>query len=81
MAGLVGVWKVAGIPGWCADRRDIRSGKQEAAWGRLFGLQLSRDRGLSICFHQTLDVPRVPGRRWFLSDADCLYNLQMQAGQ
>lgn len=57
---LVGVREVAGVPGRCADRRNVRPGVQEAARGRLLRLQLSRDGSLSICLCQALNVPSIP---------------------
>ena len=63
MPGLVGVNEIARIPGGCTDGRNIRPGEQEAACWRLLCLQLSRDRGLSICLRQALNVPGVPTRR------------------
>ncbi len=60
MPGLVGVREVARVPGWRADWGHVGPGEQEAALGRLLGLQLCWDWSLCISLHQTLDVPRVP---------------------
>ena len=60
MTRLVTLWKVARVPGGCADRGNVRPCEQEAARWRLLGLQLSRDGSLSIRFHQALYVASVP---------------------
>lgn len=60
VAGLVSTGKVARISGWCADRWNSAPGEEKAGWWGLLGLQLCGDGGLSIRFHQALNVPSVP---------------------